>query len=60
MKDPRNYLPDMLTELADVADFTAAGQQAFMANRMAQKAVIRSYESHWRNCQAASTHPPRR
>lgn len=33
-----------MAELADISAFTADGREAFAANRMAQKAVIRSYE----------------
>jgi uncharacterized protein with HEPN domain len=44
MKDSRGYLRDLLTELEDIAAFTSDGREAFVANRMAQKAVMRSYE----------------
>lgn len=44
MKELIGYLRDLITELNDVAAFTTDGREAFMANRMAQKAVIRSYE----------------
>lgn len=39
-----HYLRDLLAELADIAAFTANGREAFASDRMAQKAVIRSYE----------------
>jgi uncharacterized protein with HEPN domain len=43
VKNLADYLREILAELADVEGFTADGREAFMANRMAQKAVIRSY-----------------
>lgn len=39
-----DLLNDLLAELSDVEQFTSDGLEAFGTNRMAQKAVIRSYE----------------
>jgi uncharacterized protein with HEPN domain len=44
MTETANLLRDLLAELSDIATFTSKGRQVFMADRMAQKAVIRSYE----------------
>ncbi len=44
MKTNADYLHDLLAELADIAAFTSNGREAFARDRMAQKAVIRSYE----------------
>lgn len=44
MSKPADYLRDLLTELSDVETFTKDGLEAFTSNRMAQKAVTRSYE----------------
>jgi uncharacterized protein with HEPN domain len=43
-KPTAHYLRDLLAELADITAFTAKGRDAFASDRMAQKAVIRSYE----------------
>jgi len=40
----RDYLLDLLRELADIAAFTSEGEAAFMSDIRTQKAVIRSYE----------------
>jgi uncharacterized protein with HEPN domain len=40
-----DYLRDLLQELADVAEFTRDGREAFMKSRQIQKAVIKSYEN---------------
>ncbi|MCL4256532.1 MAG: DUF86 domain-containing protein, partial [Anaerolineae bacterium] len=39
-----DYLRDILIELDDIRTFTQDGYEAFIRNRMAEKAVIRSYE----------------
>jgi uncharacterized protein with HEPN domain len=44
MNTTEGMLRDILSELADIEQFTIEGQQVFLANRMIQKAVIRSYE----------------
>lgn len=43
-KNLAGYLRDLLQELADIAAFTADGEDAFAKDVKTQKAVIRSYE----------------
>ena len=43
-KQPADYLRDMLHELDDIAEFTAAGKSVFLTDVKTRKAVIRSYE----------------
>lgn len=43
-KTPADFLRDMLHELADIADFTQEGREAFLTDSKTRKAVIRSYE----------------
>lgn len=44
MNTTEGLLRDILSELADIEQFTTRGRMIFMSNRMIQKAVIRSYE----------------
>lgn len=43
-KTPADLLRDVLHELADIADFTREGREAFLTDSKTRKAVIRSYE----------------
>jgi len=44
MKQYVDYLRDIRIELDDIRTFTRDGYEALIQNRMAEKAVIRSYE----------------
>ncbi len=44
MKNLKNYLQDMVSELEDIHAFTSPDYKTFLQDRKTQKAVIRSYE----------------
>jgi uncharacterized protein with HEPN domain len=44
VKDERVYLGHILNAITDIEEYTSAGRDAFMAERMRQDAVIRKLE----------------
>jgi uncharacterized protein with HEPN domain len=52
VKDERVYLGHVRDAINDIEQYTSAGRDTFMAERMRQDAVIRARD-HWRGRQAA-------